>query len=158
LPRDGAPDDLVDELEAAPGRQGRHLDLDVAVLPAASGLLDVLALRLGRLPDRLLVGDLRLADADADTELAHQAVGDDLEVQLAHPRDDRLGGVGVGLDLEGGVLLRQLAERGAQLLLVRLRLRLDGPLDERLAQVHRLEDAGPPRAAAPTPRARSPTP
>ena len=64
-------------------------------------------MRLGG--DRLAVGDLRLADVGADLELAHQAVDDDLEVQLAHAGDDRLAGLLVGADPEGRILLRQLA-------------------------------------------------
>ena len=39
---------------------------------------------LGRRGERFLVGDLRLADAGFDAELALEAVDDDLEVQLAH--------------------------------------------------------------------------
>jgi hypothetical protein len=43
-------------------------------------------------------------------ELAQQAVGDDLEMELTHAADQRLRGLGVGADAEGGVLLHQLAE------------------------------------------------
>jgi hypothetical protein len=83
LPGDDAADDLVVEHEVRLG--GRpHVDLGVAVLAAAAGLPHVAALAVGLRRDRLLVGDLRLADVGADVELAQQAVGDDLEVQLAH--------------------------------------------------------------------------
>jgi hypothetical protein len=47
-------------------------------------------------------------------------------VELAHAGDDRLAGLLVGVDLEGRVLLGQALDRGAQLLLVALGLRLDG--------------------------------
>ena len=50
----------------------------------------------GRRGERFLVGDLRLADARLDAELALQAVDDDLEVQLAHAGDDDLAGLLVG--------------------------------------------------------------
>ena len=65
----------------------------MAVLAAAAGLPDVAALAVGRPGERFLVGDLRLADARLDAELALQAVDDDLEVQLAHAGDDDLAGL-----------------------------------------------------------------
>ena len=59
--------------------------ISVAVLARAARLADELALDLlGRLRDRLAVGDLRAADVRVDVELALEAVDDDLEVQLAH--------------------------------------------------------------------------
>ena len=57
--------------------------------------------------DGLAVGDLRLADVGLDLELAHHAVDDDLQVQLAHPRDDGLAGLRVGLHAEGRILDRR---------------------------------------------------
>ena len=59
LARDGAADDLVDELEACAllvrlGRQN-----DVAVLALAAGLALEEAIALGQATDRLAVGDLR---------------------------------------------------------------------------------------------------
>ena len=58
LPRDGAAEDLVLELEAAAARQGLHGDDAIAELAVAAGLLLVppLDLRLGG--DRFSVGDL----------------------------------------------------------------------------------------------------
>ena len=41
----------------------------------------------GRLGDRLAVGDLRRADLALHVELAHHAIADDLQVQLAHALD-----------------------------------------------------------------------
>ena len=55
------------------------------------------------------------------------------------PRDDRLAGLVVGVDLEGGVLLGERAERLAQLVLVDLGLRLDRDGDHRLGELHALE-------------------
>ena len=53
--------------------------------PRAAGLADVALLDLlDRLGDRLAVGDLRLADVGGDRELAHHAVDEHVEVQLAH--------------------------------------------------------------------------
>jgi hypothetical protein len=115
------------------------VDLRVAVLAAAARLLGVLHLAVGRAGQRFLVGHLRAADARLDVELALQAVDDDLEVQLAHAGDDDLAGLLVGLDAERRVLGHQLPEADAELLLVGLRLRLDGERDDRLREVHRLE-------------------
>ena len=61
-------------------------------------------------------------------------------MELAHAGDDGLAGLLVVLDLEGRVLLGELLDRRAELLLVALGLRLDGHLDDRLREGHRLED------------------
>ena len=55
------------------------------------------------------------------------------------PRDDRLAGLVVGVDLERRVLLGQRAERLAELVLVGLGLRLDRHRDHRLGELHPLE-------------------
>ena len=81
----------------------------MAVLPAAAGLTNVLALRLRLLADGLAVGDLRLADVRLHVELAHHAVHDDFQMKLTHAADDGLSAVGIGVDLEGRVFLGQLA-------------------------------------------------
>src|SRR5439155_24971073 len=125
LARDLAADDLVDELVALARLGGREVDDRVAVLAAAAGLADEPALDLlDCLADSLAVGDLRAADVRIDVELAHQAVDDDLEVQLAHPRDERLPGLLVGAHLERRILLRQPLQSGAKLVLIALGLRL----------------------------------
>ena len=123
-----------------PGGSGVEAQDDMAVLAATAGLTDELRLLLDRLLDRFLVRDLRPADVRVDLELAQQAVDDDLEVQLAHPLDDGLAGLGVGLDAEGRILGRQLLQRRAEALLVLLGLRLDGDRDHRLGELDRLED------------------
>ena len=140
LARDGAADDLVDELVAAALLVGLELDHRVAVLAAATGLADEAAVALGRAADRRAVGHLRLADVGGDLELAHHAVDEHVEVQLAHAGDEGLAALLVGLDAEGRVLLGQALERDAQLVLVGLGLGLDGHLDDRLREGHRLED------------------
>ena len=114
----------------------------VAVLAAAAGLLDIPAFALGRARDRFLVGDLWLADRRLDVELPLQAVDDDLEVQLAHASDDDLAGLRIRLHPERRILGHQLAEAHAELFLVGLGLRFDGERDDRLREIHRLEDDG----------------
>src|SRR5215210_1906213 len=85
LARDLPADDLVDELVPL-ARLGRaRVDHRVAVLAAAAGLADELALDpLDGAAERLPVGDLRPAHVGVDRELAQQPVDDDLEVELAH--------------------------------------------------------------------------
>ena len=79
-----------------PGAQREQADLRVAELAAAAGLADEAAVAFGRRGERFLVGDLRLADARLDAELALEAVDDDFEVQLAHAGDHDLAGLLVG--------------------------------------------------------------
>jgi hypothetical protein len=135
---DAATGHRVDELvRGAVGleRQRLQLDDDLRVLARATGLLLVHVVELlHRAADRLPVRHLRLTDVRLDVELAAHAVDEDVEVQLAHAGDDRLPGLLVVADAEGRVLLGQALDRGAQLLLVRLGLRLDGDLDDRLRE------------------------
>ena len=112
----------------------------MAVLALAARLADEPALARDVLADRLAVRDLGLADVRADVELAHHAVDDDLEVELAHPGDDRLVRLLVRVDAERRVFLHELRERHAHLFLVDLRLRLDRERDDGLGELHRLED------------------
>src|SRR3954452_8306722 len=139
LDRHRAAADLRDEVEALAG--GRlDVDVDDAVLARAAGLAHEAALDLlGGAADGLAVGDLRAADVGLDVELAAHAVDEDLEVQLAHAGDLGLARLLVRLDLEGRVLLGQAAEGDGHLLLVGLRLRLDGDLEHRLGEVDLLE-------------------
>src|SRR5580658_2105581 len=142
LARDPATVDLVLELvPAAVAAGGLQVDEHPAVLARATGLLLVRVLDLLHLAgDGLAVGDLRAADVRLDLELAAHPVDQHLQVQLAHAGDDRLAGFLVGPDLEGRVLLGQPLDRGAQLLLVALGPRLDGHVDDRGRERHRLQD------------------
>src|SRR4051812_27718790 len=139
LARNRAALDLRDEVEALAG--GRlDVDVDDAELARAAGLLDEAALDLLSGPaDRLAVGHLRAADVRLHAVLAPHAVDEDLEVQFAHAGDLGLAGLLVGLDAERRVLLGEAAQRDGHLLLVDLRLGLDGDLDHGLREVDRLE-------------------
>ncbi len=142
LARDDAAHDLVHELVAGALLVGLELDDRVAVLAATAGLADEPAVARCGPADRGAIGHGGLADVGGDLELAHHAVDEHVEVQLAHARDEGLAGLGVGLDPEGRVLLREPLERDAELVLVGLRLGLDLDLDDRLREGHRLEDDG----------------
>ena len=95
---------------------------------------------LDRLADGLTVGNHRVTHVGLDLELATHTVDDDVEVELTHTTDDGLAGLGVELDGERRVLFRQLLDGDAHLLLVGLRLGLDGDLDNGGGEGHRLED------------------
>src|SRR6266511_496248 len=140
LTRNLAADDLVDELVALARPGGLHIDHRVAVLTAAARLAYEAAFDLlHALPDRLAIGHLRAAHVRVDVELAHEAVDDDLEVELAHAGDDRLAGLFVAPHAERRILLREPSEGLGQLVLVSLRLRLDRDGDDRIRERHRLE-------------------
>src|ERR1039457_2000273 len=132
--------DAVDELVVLALGVRAQPDLGVPVLAPAARLADELALARDVLADRLAVRDLRLAHVRADVELAHHAVDDDLEMELAHPGDDRLVRLLVRVDAERRVFLHELRERHAHLFLVGLRLRLDCERDDGLGELHGLED------------------
>ena len=92
--------DLVEELEARSALAGNDLHLDLAELAGAARLLLVGVGELDRLREILAIGDLRSADVGLDLELALHAVDEDLEVELAHPLDDRLARLMVGRHAE----------------------------------------------------------
>src|SRR6187431_520069 len=142
LARDAPTGDLVVELVDLVRAQVHRLDreLDLRELTRSTGLLLVrVVVTLDGLLDRLAVRDLGLADVRLDAEFALHAVDEDVEVKLAHALDHGLTGVGVLLDAERRVLLRELLDRETQLLLVGLGLGLDRDLDDRLGERHRLE-------------------
>ena len=138
--RNDAAGDGVDELVTLAGLVGFDLDLDVTVLTFTAGLTRVLGLLIDGFPDGLLVGDLRVADVCLDLEFAKQTVNDDLEVEFAHPGDDRLTRFLVGVGAEGRILLCELGEGDAHLFLTRFGLGLDGDADNRLREDHRFKD------------------
>jgi len=95
------------------------------VLAASAGLPDVFAFRLGVLANRLPIRHLRLADVGLNLVLAHHAVDDDFQMQLAHAADDGLPAVGIGMNLKRRIFLGEAAERHAHLFLISFRLGLN---------------------------------
>src|SRR5690606_17001337 len=102
---------------AGPSRQRLQADVAVAVLAVAARLLLVLALPLCLLADRLAVRDARCLGRDLDAVLVLQPLDLHVEVQLAEPADDRLPELRVVAAVERRVLLVQLLEAGADLVL-----------------------------------------
>ena len=98
--RHGPANDVVDELVA--GTRLRWLDTQVnmAVLAAPTRLAYELVFLLHHLANRLAVSNLWLAHVGIDPELALHAIDDDIEVQFAHPRNNRLIGLLVRMNAE----------------------------------------------------------
>src|SRR3989304_5370645 len=90
-----------------PPPRGRSAAL--APPPAAAGGGGAVSLRLPA--DRLAVGHLRLPDVGLHLELPEQPVHDDLQVQLAHPRNQGLVCLRIHGHLEGRILEGQPGER-----------------------------------------------
>ena len=90
--------------------------------------------------ERFTIGHLRGANVRFDLELALHPIDEDVEVKLAHALDDRLARFMVGRHAEAGILGGQAVERDAHLFLVGLGLRLDAELDDRIGELHPLED------------------
>ena len=61
-------------------------------------------------------------------------------MKLTHTGDDGLAGLVVGLDSEGWILLGEFAESDSELVKVALGLRLDSDTDNRIRELHRLEN------------------
>ncbi len=131
--RDHAADHLVLEDEAGAALGGLHVDAHVAVLAVAARLANEATVDVDDLLlDRLAVRDLGLADVGVDLELALEAVDDDLEVELAHPGDDRLARLRVGVGAERRILVGELLEGAAELVEISLGLGLDRDRDDGL--------------------------
>src|SRR5581483_5740862 len=95
--------DVVRELIALARLVRLDPNLGVTVVTRATRLANVLALRLSLGADRLAVVHLRLADIRLDLVLAHHAVDDDLQMQLAHAGNNRLPAGLVRAHLEGRI-------------------------------------------------------
>ena len=102
---------------ASAGSGLQHAD-DVGVLARAAGLLLVLVVERRRLGRRLAVADLRGADGAVDLVLAADPLDVDLQVQLAHARDDRLARLLVDVDAEGRVLAHEPVQGLGELVVV----------------------------------------
>ena len=114
--------------------------LDFGELARTARLLLVGVGQVDRLREIFAIGDLRRADIGLDLELALHAVDEDLEVELAHPLDDRLARFMVAGHAERRILASETIERDAHLLLVGLGLGLHRDLDDGIGEFHPLED------------------
>ena len=95
------------------------------VLAASAGLANVFAFRFGVPANGLAIRHLRLADIRLNFVLAHHAVDDDFQMQLAHAADDGLSAVGIGVNFKSRIFLGEAAERHAHLFLIGLGFRFN---------------------------------
>ncbi len=109
----------------------------VAELPAAAALLLVAPVGLRLAADRLLVGDARRLQRHLGAEARAQPVDDHLDVDLRQAGDDLLARLLVAVQVDRRVLLLQAAQRGEDLVLVALGLRLHRERHHRLRQLDR---------------------
>jgi hypothetical protein len=111
---------------------GERLDGDVELVVAVRrDAFDLAGVRLRRLPE----DDDRLTRPDRNPLVLLDALGDDLEVELALAADQVLAGVLVDLHPDGRVLLCDLLERLDELRQVVHALGLHGLRDDRLGDV-----------------------
>ena len=136
--RDHAAHDLVDELVALVRLHRLDLDVAVAELAAAAGLLLVASMGAGRLADRLAVGHARRLQVDLDPEPPVHALQHRLHVHLGEPAHDHLAGLLVAVHVQRRVLLLQAPQRGVHLVLVALAAGLDRERHHRRRQRDRL--------------------
>ena len=101
-----------------------------------------LGLLVGLFADGLTVSNLGCTHVCLNLELTQQTVNDDLQVQLAHTSNDGLTGLLIGVGLEGRILLGQLSQRDAHLLVASLGLGLDSNADNGLGELHGLQNDG----------------
>ena len=112
----------------------------MTVLSTTTGLLRVLAVNVNSLCEGLLISNLRSAYVSLYVELTQQTVYDDIQMKLAHTGNDGLACFFVCSDTEGRILLRQLYKSIAHLVLACLGLWLDRDIDNRLRELHGLQD------------------
>ena len=124
------------------GFHGSEVHFTVTILSTSAGLLRVLAVHVNRLGKGLFVRNLRCAHVGLYVELTQQTVYDDIQMQLAHTGDDGLASLLVRADAEGRIFLCQLDQSVAHLVLAGLGLGLDCDVDNRLRELHGLQDNG----------------
>ena len=95
---------------------------------------------LGRRCHRLAVRHLGRANFALDVKLALHAIDDDLKVELAHALDHSLARLFITGETERRVLGGELDKGVSHLILLLLGSRLHSNLDDRLREVHLLED------------------
>src|SRR5438094_555181 len=112
----------------------------MTVLTATAALANELALALRRVANRFAVCDLWFADICIDTKLSLQSINNDLEMEFAHSRDERLSCLLIGADLEGRIFLSEASKGDAEFILILTRLRLDRHRDDWSWKLHRFEN------------------
>ncbi len=124
------------------GLAGNKVKFAVSVLTFTARLTLVHTFRVASLTERFAVSNLRRANVCFDFEFPQKSVNDNVEVKLAHTRDNRLTRFLVCIRFESGVFFGKLNKRQSHLFLSRFRLRLYGELDNGVGESHLLQNNG----------------
>src|SRR5690606_24851031 len=138
--RDDATDDLFLPYETGARLDRLDTQPDMTILATTTRLTHELAFLLDRLANRFTVRHLRRTNIRLDVELALHAINDDIQVQLAHTGNNGLSGLLVRTHAERRVLLGKTAKRKTHLFLVCLGSRFHRNRNNRLRELHTLQD------------------
>ena len=125
LTRNGAAENLINELEAASRRQGFHLNNNVTILAMAAGLFLVLAFNLSAATDGFTIFDNRSLQLSFHTKFTLHTLHDNFDVLVAHTADQGFLGYRVLSYDNGRILIHQASQSGHDLILVTLLLRIN---------------------------------
>ena len=116
-------------------RERLDLDLAVAELAVAAGLLLVAAVRFGGRLDRLAVRNARRLQIDVDAEAPLQLRDRHFDVKLSLAREQQLLRLRIAAVADRRILLLEPMHRRADLVFVAAALRLDGVRQHRLRDI-----------------------
>ena len=114
---------------------GLEVHLDVTILAMTARLLLVLAFNRYLFADLLAVRHDGLGQIDLNAELVLELGADDIQMDIAHARDQHLLGLGVVLGGEGRVFVAQTSQTGCELFFVALVLGRDALCIARLGRL-----------------------
>ena len=127
------------EREAASGILGFDAQTNMSVLATTTRLLGMLVLALNASGSRFSISDLGTPNFGHNTEFALQTLHQDLKMEFAHSRNDRLVGLVVESHRKGRILIRKLMQRCAHLLAVSTCLRHDANRNNRGRELNALQ-------------------
>src|SRR5437764_8261224 len=139
LARNRAALDLVLENKTLTGRRF-NLELNVSILTTTTGLLLENLFARRRLRDGFAIGNLRLTDVRFHSELALHAIDDNLQMQFAHPSNDRLTSFLIGRNNTRRIFLRKTPECYSELVLICAGLGLDSDANYRRGKLDRFQN------------------
>jgi hypothetical protein len=134
--RNGAAENIVDELELAAAWQGFHADLAVPVLTVAAGLLLVASLHVGFAANSLAVRNFGSLQDHFRVIALLKLRNDDFDMLLAGARDEEFLGLRIAEETQHAIFFHQFVYAGPELVFVRAALGFDGKRDGRLRQFH----------------------
>src|SRR5204862_765860 len=128
----GSAKNIIDEFEVAAAWQRLHLDLAIAVLSMATGLLLVTALHVGFAADRLPIRNLGRFEHDFSVVTLLELCHHNFDVLLACARNEKLLGLRIAIEAQHGVFFNQFMNAIGELVSIGASLGLDRDSDRRL--------------------------